>query len=321
MTQQATVTAPVITGAPILTASEQGEPTIEELAALLPTEEAPVLEPVALEGTEAEPVEPAEAAPVVDPAAPTEADAAAERANKAAAQARAGSKRYAATQEALREQAAQVQRAAREAEQLRRRVAQADALDRELKADPYKALKGRGMTDADLAQRAMRENTPEAGMLRLQEQVEQERAARVALEGRLRSEREATQKARAEDAFTHLADDEAAYPRLSQLNADAQLDVASAALKRISANGYDIATLSDAQVAEACERYLAPKRAAKAAAVAPPAQVVRTTPKPSGKTLTNAQAQTRVVAPAAWDSLSEEQQLAHIAASLPEPGG
>ncbi len=300
MTQQATVTAPVITGAPIITTSEQGEPTIEELAALLPVEEAPVLEPVAVEGADGEPVEPVEAAPVVEPVVVPDVDAAAERANKAAAQARAGSKRWAATQEALREQAAQVQRAAREAEQLRHRVSQAELLDRELKADPYKALKGRGMTDADLAARAMRENTPEAGMLRLQEQVEQERAARVALEGRLRSEREAAQTARAEAAFTQLADDEAAYPRLSQLNADAQLDVASAALKRIAANGYAIDNLSDAQVAEACERYLAPKRAPKAAAaVTPPAQVMRTTPKPSGKTLTNAQAQTRVVAPAA----------------------
>ncbi len=308
------MTQPVIlppAPAPVLAASEQGEPTIEELAALLPEAEA-VAAPV---------VEAAEATEVVEEtveevAAP-EPDAALERAQKAAAKAREGSRRYAATQEQLRQQAAQVQRAAREAEQLRQENAAARRLEAELKADPYKALKARGMTDADLATRAMRENTPEAAMVEIREQLEQERAARVALEQRLTSERQARELIEVEAKFAQVADDEEAYPRLSQLTTHAQLSVVKAALSQIRANGHDTSQLSDAQVAEACEIYLAPKRALKPAVA--PVSTVRTVPKPSGKTLTNAMTQTRVVAPAVWDDLSEEQQLAHLAAALPDP--
>ncbi len=313
MTQAAIITAP----APVLAASEQGEPTIEELSALLPSEAAAPVAEVAADGTEPV-VDPA--APVVDPvveaAATAEADAAAERANKAAARAREGSRRYAATQAQLREQAAIVQRAARDAEQLRYENAQARQRDAELKRDPYKALKGLGMTDADLAARAMRENTPEA----LLEQERQERISLAqkleAMEQRLVNERKASHRAQEEAKFTALADNEASFPRLSQLSATAQLAIVKAALSQVEANGYPTERMTNEQVAEICEQYLAPKRAPKAAPVVP---VVRTAPKPSGKTLTNALAQTRAVAPAAWDSLSEEQQLAHIAASLPDP--
>jgi hypothetical protein len=320
---QPTITE-VAAAKPVLTASEQGEPTVEELAALIDPATAAPLEPYATDlAPEApKPAEPATAAtdPVESAADTAEADAAHDRAQKAAARAREGSRRYAETQAALREQRAQVHRAAHDADVLRRENAAARQREAGLKADPYKALKELGMTDADLAARAMRENTPEAVTQRLADQLAEERAARVALETRLANERAASHQAQAEATFTRVADDEASYPRLSQLATSAQLTVAKAALQQISRNGYDIGGLSDAQVAEACEAYLAPKRAAKVAA-APTRTAAPTTSaaKPSGRTLTNAQAQTRVVAPASWDSLSEEQQLAHIAASLPEP--
>ncbi len=326
----ATVTAPVITGTPIAlpgSASEQGEPTIEELAALLPEPLPTTIDESAAEAKAAlEPGEVAEAEvtaaeepAVVDPVAPTEADAAAERALAAAKVARAGSRRYAAQQEALRTQAAQVQQAAREAETLRQRVAQADALDRELKADPYKALKGRGVTDVDLAARAMRENTPEAVTQRLQEQLDAERTARLALETRLENEQKAARQARvvaqAETDFTAIADDDAKYPELSQLTAEGQLANARLALARIERNGHTTGDLTTAQIAEAAERYIKMTRKAKAAAAAVVPAVAKA--KPSGVTLTNRQAQTRAVAPAEWDSLTEDQQIAHLAATLP----
>lgn len=315
--------APAITGAPIVDPGiSAGEPTVEELARLIPDDavrEEPVIPVVASEAdsTTTEPIagdpEPAAAEPV----APTpEQDAALERATRAAEQARAGSRRYAATQEALREQQAQVQRAAREAEYLRQENAEARRREQLLKQDPYAALKGLGMTDADLAARAIRENTPEAVTYRLEQQLTEERNARLHLEQRLADERRAGQQAAAEVKFTQIADDESSYPRLSQLNTTAQLAVAKAALAQIAANGYDIARLSDAQVAEASETYLRPKREPKAAAARP---VAIAPSKSSGRTLTNGQSQVRTTAPAPWDSLSEEQQIAAIAAGLPEP--
>lgn len=304
----APVAAPVV-----LAASEAGEPTMEELAASMAEPEAdavvaPVVEPTA----EALPVQAAE--PVKEEPATAEADAALERATKAAARAREGSRRYAETQRQLSEQSAQRQHIERQAAQLRQENAAAKQREEALLKDPYKALKDRGMTDVQLAERAMRENTPEAATMRLEAALEAERNARVALENRLASEQQAAARQRVEADFVSEADNETAYPRLSQLNASVQLTVATAALRQIAANGYDVSRFSHAQVAEACEAYLAPKRAGKTTAAAPvPKPVV---PKPSGKTLTNAQAQTRTVAAASWDDLSEEQQMAHLAASL-----
>lgn len=322
------MTQPAIAIAP--PAAEAGEPTMEELVALvpeLPPEPAEELVEVAAEGGEAPegdaataPETPADPATAVEP---TEADAALERATKAAERARAGSRRYAETQRMLADQAHAHRQAAQEAEQLRRETAQMRQREQALKQDPYKALKDLGMTDQQLAERAMRENSPEAATLRLAEELKEERAARMALEQRLVNEqREAAARTAAREAeahFAQVADNEAAFPRLAQLSTEVQLTVARAALERIKANGYDVTRLSNEQIAEASEAYLAPKRPAKAV-VAPAVITPKPLAKTSGATLTNKAAQTRTVAPATWDSLTEEQQLAHIAAGLPEPG-
>lgn len=320
----------VVTGQPIIaSAAEAGEPTMEELAALLPAD---VVEPVVEPVVEAKPTEettateekPSAEAEVKPEPVPAEADAALDRAKAAAAKAREGSRRYAAMQEQQREAQAAVQRAAREAEQLRQENAAARAEREAYKKDPYKALKDAGMTDRDLAERALRENTPEAVTQRLADELKAEREARQALENRLEQQatqaRKAAQIAAAEAKFAQIADDETAYPQLSQLTTPAQLDVVRLALARIEANGHNPGVLNDAQVAEAAEKYLSMMRKAGKTAAAPvPAAKPASTAKPSGKTLTNAQAQTRMVAPAEWDSLSDEQQIAHIAAALPDP--
>jgi hypothetical protein len=316
MTQAVIGTEPV---AAAVAASEAGEPTMEELVALVgdPLPDVAAAEPVAT----TEPVKTDEQAAAAAKPEP-EVDAALERAKAAAAKAREGSRRYAAQQEALREQAAQVQRAAREAEQLRQENAAARAREEGFKKDPYKALKDAGMTDRDLAERALRENTPEAEMARLREQVEASEAKRVALEARL--EKQAAQAAAAAERaatqaeYIQVADNEATCPELSKLTSEAQLHWAVIALNRITANGHETKGLTPAQVADAAERVLAASRkpGKTAPAVAKPAPAVA---KSSGQTLTNRQAQTRMVAPAEWDSLSDEQQIAHIAAALPDP--
>lgn len=326
MNQPVLAIAPPVAAAP---AVDLGEPTMEELAALVgdpiaaevTTEPVEAAEPV----VEAEPATEAAAEPAA-PTEPTEADAALERATKAAERARQGSRRYAETQRMLADQQHASQRAAQEAEQLRRENAAARQREQTLKADPYKALKDLGMTDQQLAERAIRENSPEAMTLRLAEELKAERSAREALEQRLVNEqREAARRSAAQQAeahFAQVADNEAAFPRLAQLSTEVQLTVARAALDRIKANGYDVTRLSNEQIAEASEAYLAPKRAPKPPTVNPPVVAPKAAPaKTSGVTLTNKQAQTRTVAPAQWDQLSEEQQLEHIAAGLPEPTG
>ncbi len=329
MTQQAV--APVVAAPVAAPAAEQGEPTMEELAALVgdPKEDpaaaaAPVVDAAKTETAESTDAV-AEAAEPAEPA-PSEADAALERATKAAAKAREGSRRYAETQRQLSEQNARAQQVQREAEQLRQENAAARQREAAYKQDPYKALKDAGMTDVQLAERALRENSPEAVVTRLQEELAAERAERRAFEQRLEQrateEREASARHQRTADFVSEADNETNYPRLSQLAPAVQLTMARDAVRQIAANmantpGFDVRRLSHAQVAEACELLLSPKRAAKQAA----AQATETAQrpavtKPSGKTLTNALAQTRTVAPAQWDDLTEEQQMAHMAANL-----
>ena len=320
--------APALPNGP--NASEAGEPTMEELAASLPEpspetrEEDAAAAKALLEPAEPAAEEPADPTATTEPApaAPVEppADEALERAQKAAAKAREGSRRYAETQRMLAEQSARVQAAAREAAMLRERQAQYEAREATLKADPYKALKDLGMTDADLATRALRENTPEAVTHRLEQALEQERNARVALEQRLAAQQQAAVAERAQSEFIATATNAEDYPELAVRRPAVQLAAARAALAQIAANGHPTSHLTTEQIAEAAELWLAPTTPKAKPKAAEPVKAAPAAAKPSGVTLTNKQAQTRAVAPAAWDSLSDEQQLAHLAAQL-EPLG
>jgi len=330
----ATPAAAPVDGAPIV-APSAGEPSIEQLAALLPDpnalpgaerpsppkQDAASEQPEAKEGEtkEAEQEPPKEAAPSVDKEA-------LERAEAAAKKAREGSRRYREMLEEQRRVQAEAARVAREAAEYRRRAEEAARLRETLRKDPYAALKQLGMTDQELAERALREGTPENELRMLLEQqreaLESERQARQQLEQRLEAERQALARQQAEANFTRIADDESAYPRLSQLAAPAQLAVAQAALQQIANNGYDVSGLTDEQVAEACERFLAPKRAPKAAAPKPApaaAPAAPAAPKPAATTLTNQVSNARATAPRPWEELTDDEQIAAIAASLPDP--
>lgn len=315
--------APAAPGGPsnAPSAAEGGEPTLEEIAASLPdpNAEAPA-EPAAPVVEETAATE--ETAEAEAPVTPTVADEALERAEKAAKAAREGSRRFKEQQEMLRRQAYETQRQAQEAEQLRRENAAARQREEALKKDPYKALKDLGMTDEELARRALRENTPEALVHQLKEQVESERQARIALENRIAQEREAARQAQmlqqAESAFFEAAKDAETYPELAIRKPATQLAAARAALRQIEENGFSTKHFTHEQVAEAAEEWLKPTTPTKAAVAASTAEKPKPIVKTSGKTLTNAQAQTRTVAPAEWDSLTEEQQIAHIAAQLVE---
>lgn len=313
---------------------DAGEPTMEQLAASLPEPTADTTTETAAEAQailDAPVVDPA-AEPTAEPAVEESADAKAtpeqaadvdrlDRASKAAAKAREGSRRYAETQRQIAEQNARMQAAAREAETLRAETAAARQREADYQKDPYAALKARGMTDVELAQRALRENTPEAITAKLADDLKAERSARLALEQKLELQQRAAAAAAAESDFLAEAKDVEAYPELAVRRPQAKLVAAREALKQIQANGYSTAHFSNAQIAEAADKWLAADETvarpakAKAAAVEP----ARPIAKPSGKTLTNAQATTRTVAPSAWDTLTEEQQLAHMAASLPDP--
>lgn len=299
------------------------EPTIEELASLLPDPNAaPVAEPApgeeakATEKPEGEAEEPEEKP---EPAADQDALA---RAEAAARKAREGSRRYREVLESQKRVQAEAERASREAAEHRRRAEEASRFQEDLRRDPYAALKKLGMTDQELAERALREGTPEHEMRTLlqqqQEALASERQARQRLEQRLESDRQAADRQRLEANFTRLADDERAYPKLSQLASSAQLAVAEAALKQIANNGYDVSGFTDDQVAEACEQFLAPKRAPKTAPATPAAKPPVAQSSPKTTTLTNQVSAARATAPRPWEELSDDEQIAAIAASLPE---
>jgi hypothetical protein len=315
---------PTITGQPIIT-PDAGEPTMEQLAASMS-------DPVAEETPSASAETPAEAPAKETIEAATEADAKPspeeaaevdrlERAEKAKQKAREGSRRYAETQRLLQEQAARTQQAAAEAERLRRENEAARQREAEYQQDPYAALKKRGMTDVDLAQRAMREGTPEAMAARLEQQVKEERAARQALEARLAEQTRQAQAERAQADFAAIAKNAETYPELAGYRPSAQLQAAREALAKIRSNGFPTEHFTNEMIAEAAnlhirDEWLEKKPvSAKAPAPAPKPAIAKT----SGKTLTNAQAQTRTTAPASWDDLTTEQQMAHLAASLPDP--
>lgn len=286
------------TGVDVGTAVTSVKATPEEKVAEAKTEETP---------TEAKPATPDEAA---------EAAAALERAEAAAKRAREGSRRYRemlAEQERVKQEAA---RAASEAARARREAEEARQFQAKLKEDPYRALKDLGMTDQQLAERALREGTPEQAIHELKAQIEAQRQALEAERQAREAERQAAQARQAEIKFQQIADNETAYPRLAQLSPKAQLTVARAALEQIAENGYDTSGLSDEQVAEACERYLAPKKG-KSASAKPPAPAAA---KPPVKTLTNSVATEKASASKPWDELTEEEQIAQIAAMLPDPG-
>lgn len=323
-----------VNGAPIISPASSGsagEPSFEQLAALLPEPSsalpgaeravAPPAEAVKPEPTEGEetPAEPeAEAAPAVDKDA-------LERAEAAAKKAREGSRRYREALESQRRVQAEAARSAREAAEYRRQAEEAAQLQQSLRKDPYAALKKLGMTDHELAERALREGTPENEMRVLlqqqQETIAAERQARQQLEQRLEADRQAVARQQAEANFARIADNEGAYPRLAQLSSSAQLAVAQAALQQITNNGYDVSALDDEQVAEACERFLAPKRGAKAAPAAklPPPPAVAPAKQPANTTLTNQVANARATQPRPWEELTDDEQIAQIAASLPDP--
>lgn len=323
-----------VNGAPIVSpAASAGEPSFEQLAALLPDPNAalpgaervttpPVPDTVAEEDKDAKdaPDEPAEDDAEAEAEAPAD-DGALERAEAAAKKAREGSRRYREALENQRRVQAEAARSAQEAAEYRRQAAEAAQLQESLRRDPYAALKKLGMTDHELAERALREGTPENEMRMLLEQQQEtiaaERQARQQLEQRIESERQAVARQQAEANFARIADNEGTYPRLAQLSSSAQLAVAQAALQQIANNGYDVSGLDDDQVAEACERFLAPKRAAKAAPKPAPAAAAK--PAPANTTMTNQVANARATAPRPWEELSDDEQIAQIAASLPDP--
>lgn len=330
-----------ISGAPIIAADvNAGEPTIEQMAASLP-------EPTADTATEAA----AEAKTVLDGAAEgaTEETAATEevaakpapgaaedvdrleRAAKAAAKAREGSRRYAETQRQLAEQAEQqriqagrLQQAARDAEQLRQENAAHREREQAMLRDPYATLKKAGATDVEIARRALQENTPEAVTARLEERLTASENRARDLERSIREERAAAQAATvaaaAESAFYAEAKNVEAYPELAIRSPNAQLVAARAALAQIRSNGHDTAHFTNEQIAKAADLWLAPVEGAVKKPVAAAPVAAKPAAKPtSGKTLTNAAAAVKTTATAAWDSLTNEQQFAHLAAQLPEP--
>lgn len=342
------VAAPPVNGAPVVT-PPAGEPTFDELAALLPDNNAlpgaekantsladvtkPNDEAKAKEGEseeekkakegEEEPEEEKEE----DKEESAEAKEALERAEAAARKAREGSRRYREMLEQQRRVQMEAERAAREAAEHRRRAEEAARFQEDLRRDPYAALKKLGMTDQELAERALREGTPENELRTLlqqqQEALAAERQRREALEQRLEAERQAQIRQQAEANFQRIADNEQAYPRLSQLAPAAQLAVAQAALQQIASNGYDPSVLDDEQVAEACERFLAPKKAPKSAPAqtrpAAPAAPAAAAPPKASNTLTNAVSTTKASMTRPWEELSDDEQIAAIAASLPDP--
>jgi hypothetical protein len=236
-----------------------------------------------------------------------------DRARAAAAKAResAGRNRQLMEQQkALERQTAQAQQ---RIAQLQHENEQARRFQAQLAQDPYAALKQLGMTEEQLAHRAVREGTPEAMIAKIQEQLRQERAERIALESRLVEEKRAIAVRQGENAFVQLTADDSKYPHLSELPPRTVLLLAKAEVESLVAQGYDVSDFPDADLAKLVEHNLATGKRKKA----PPAGTQDAQSKPGQKapparTLTNSLGSRKASMPPNFDSLSQDEQFAHL---------
>ena len=187
---------------------------------------------------------------------------------------------------------------------------QAARFQQQLAQDPYAALKQLGMTEEQLAHRAVREGTPEALIEKVQRQLAEERQARIALENRLVNERQQIALRSAENAFVQLTSDDSKFPLLSELPAKTVLLLAKSATEELVAQGYDVSDFPDSDLCALVEHKLKEGRRGKKAAAQPPPEAK---PKPPPvRTLTNALGTSKHSMPSDFDSLSQDEQFAHL---------
>jgi len=256
--------------------------------------------------------EAAEGTPSDEEVAKAAADAALsplDRAKAAAAKARESAGRNRQLMDAQKVLSRQNQAAQQRIHALQAQNEQAARFQQQLAQDPYAALKQLGMTEEQLAHRAVREGTPERMIENVQRQLAEERQARLALENRLVTERQNIALRQAETAFVQLTSDDSKFPLLSELPAKTVLLLAKSATEELVAQGYDVSDFPDADLCALVEHKLKEGRRGKRAAAPPP----EAKPKPPPiKTLTNSLGTAKHSMPSNFDSLSQDEQFAHL---------
>lgn len=258
----------------------------------------------------------AEGSPTEEEAAAAAAEAALsplDRAKAAAAKAResAGRNRHLMAQQKnlARQNAAAQQQIA----QLQHQNEQARRFQQQLAQDPYAAMKALGMTEEQLAHRAVREGTPERMIEKVQQQLHEERAARIALENRLVAERQNVAVKQGEVKFLQesLKDE---YPNLAEMPERLVLTMAKSEVEELTAQGYDLSDFPDADLCALIEHRLATGKRKKAAPAVAPGAKPPVPPKPGAKpvTLTNGLGAKKYTMPANFEQLSQDDQFAHL---------
>lgn len=217
---------------------------------------------------------------------------------------------------------------------LEQEVQRARAIEQRFRADPLKALEESGVTPEAIAERVMRAGTPEEKLQILQQQVESERKARLAMEQSIKAEKEAaareTHVRQVEDTFIKRASDVERYPNLAGQPRDALIALGvkvaqQTKSKYLRETGVE-PTITDQQIlshlnkiygkskAPAAETPASTAKAATAAKAAPSKAKTPVAAKASPeakqpRTITSAQSAGAFSRPPNWETLSRNQRV------------
>lgn len=257
---------------------------------------------------------------------------------KAAARAREDAKRNRERVEAANRQSAAIDQTRQENERLRQENAQYQAWRESLAKDPYIALKQLGMTEEDLARRAITEGSAEQKIAHLHQQLEQERQARLSFEQKIAQDEANKVRANSQQQLVETARDEKKYPHLAQQPDDVIINQTYVTLQRIEntinpETGRPLGkeylakmTYDDiCFILESSYEHFHSSKASKAASKSKEStgsekDSVAPEKKPTTKTLTNKLGSQKSVLPKNFDQLPDREQRKLMADQLRQRG-
>lgn len=256
-------------------------------------------------------------------------------AGRAAKKAREDARRHREREAQANQTAAQVAAIKRENERLAQENKSFHEWRQGLSKDPYAALKQLGMTEEDLARRAITAGSPEEKIAQLHAQIEQERKDRKELEDRWNREKTDQIRSNAQKQLVEAANDEAKFPLLSQQPDEVIINQAYVTLQKIQstidpATGLPVDTskMTYDDICYVLERLWEVKHSSKKKTAASNSKEPVTTPKesaapekkPSTNTLTNKLTSQKFVLPKNFEQLSDREQRKVMAEQLRASG-
>lgn len=192
-----------------------------------------------------------------------------------------------------------------------------------LKQDPYAALKTLGMTEQELANRAIKEGSPEALYEKLAQQLQDERNERLRLEKSIADQKQAVHMRTVETQYLAQAGDATKYPYLQYLPSETILSETQRIVREYKQKGGDPSQVADHDWLEfldlRCKKHIEGRKLGQTSSSESSENssgATSTVPKPTPKTLTNTLGTNTGSAAVDRDKLTRQEQKALLAADL-----